>query len=335
MKSKYIIAILITVFLMTLLLMQVSISDILMTISRIDLLYLAYGFICYVIQYGARAFRLKLLLYPDNPGGMAIFNMVSIHNFLNHILPARLGEGSYLWLMNRYGNIPMTRCVSSLVVARIFDLISVIAFFIVGFGIIGFANANNSIWPLVFALVFLLIMILGLHFSEALGRIVIRYVVKVTGGRYAWVGGIERILVEITSGVAATTKRGLFFRLLGVSGLVWLANIYMFQMLLVGMGFHVPLVKVLLGATGAALTNILPINGFGSFGTMEAGWTIAFLYVGLSKDDAICSGFSIHIIALFFAAILALLGYIKLLRSVSSRVMMTEAVSKENQGTRS
>ena len=69
---------------------------------------------------------------------------------------------------------------------------------------------------------------------------------------------------------------------------------------------------MLIGATGAVLTNTLPVNSFGSFGTLEAGWTGGFLLVGMPLQEAIITGFGSHLIMLLCAAVIAVMCWILL-----------------------
>jgi len=59
------------------------------------------------------------------------------------------------------------------------------------------------------------------------------------------------------------------------------------------------------GNTGQVLANVLPVNSFGSFGTLEAGWSGGFVLVGMSPQDAITTGFGYHLINFVAAAAIA------------------------------
>jgi uncharacterized membrane protein YbhN (UPF0104 family) len=59
------------------------------------------------------------------------------------------------------------------------------------------------------------------------------------------------------------------------------------------------------GSTVAVIGNALPISGIGNWGTLEAGWAVGFLMVGLSKEKAIATGFGIHIIIFIVCAVIS------------------------------
>ena len=63
----------------------------------------------------------------------------------------------------------------------------------------------------------------------------------------------------------------------------------------------------LVGNTGQVLANVLPVNSFGSLGTLEAGWVGGFLLVGMTKQDAITTALGYHIINFVAAAVIAVI----------------------------
>jgi multisubunit Na+/H+ antiporter MnhC subunit len=59
-------------------------------------------------------------------------------------------------------------------------------------------------------------------------------------------------------------------------------------------------------------TTILPIQTIAGFGIIESGWALGFMVMGVSKNEAIASGFSIHIIILIFTLVIGVLGFINI-----------------------
>ncbi len=50
------------------------------------------------------------------------------------------------------------------------------------------------------------------------------------------------------------------------------------------------------------------IYGIGGFGTIEAIWTLVYVPLGMTLNDAIISGFSYHLIILLYTLFLGLTG---------------------------
>jgi len=79
--------------------------------------------------------------------------------------------------------------------------------------------------------------------------------------------------------------------------------------LLVAMGYRWPFVTVTAGASAAAVANLLPFNLIGNLGTLEAGWTAAFVALGVPVQMAAASGLAAHLWGLIFAAFFGVLGW--------------------------
>jgi len=60
------------------------------------------------------------------------------------------------------------------------------------------------------------------------------------------------------------------------------------------------------------LFSLVPIHGPAGFGTVEAPWVLALVYLNVPEKDAITSGFSLHIVVILFCSILGLFGAIGL-----------------------
>jgi len=66
---------------------------------------------------------------------------------------------------------------------------------------------------------------------------------------------------------------------------------------------------VVAGSAFAALANLLPFNLVGNLGTLEAGWTAAFMALGVPVDLAAATGFASHLWALLFAAMFGAMAW--------------------------
>jgi uncharacterized membrane protein YbhN (UPF0104 family) len=75
------------------------------------------------------------------------------------------------------------------------------------------------------------------------------------------------------------------------------------------MGHSWSFVTVAAGASIAALANLLPFNLIGNLGTLEAGWTAAFVALGVPLDVAAATGLAAHLWGLVFAAVFGAVGW--------------------------
>jgi uncharacterized membrane protein YbhN (UPF0104 family) len=94
--------------------------------------------------------------------------------------------------------------------------------------------------------------------------------------------------------------------------LSWLMIFVTFQAFLLGFKVEISLLKVLFGSTVAVIANALPIGGIGNWGTLEVGWAAGFLMTGLPKEQAIATGFGVHILIFITCALLELLSWVTL-----------------------
>lgn len=94
--------------------------------------------------------------------------------------------------------------------------------------------------------------------------------------------------------------------------LIWLFNYFLVYIIMAGLNFQISLLFVVLGGTFIVLTSILPIQGIAGFGTTEAVWTLVFVPLGLSINQAIISGFCFHIIMILYFSVLGIYGAIKI-----------------------
>jgi uncharacterized membrane protein YbhN (UPF0104 family) len=69
---------------------------------------------------------------------------------------------------------------------------------------------------------------------------------------------------------------------------------------------------VVAGSAAASLANLLPFNLIGNFGTLEAGWTAAFVGLGVPADVAAATGLACHLWAAVFVAVYGALAWLAL-----------------------
>lgn len=93
---------------------------------------------------------------------------------------------------------------------------------------------------------------------------------------------------------------------------MWAALWSLAWYLLAAMGYRWPPTEVVAGSTVASFANLLPFNLVGNLGTLEAGWTAAFVALGVPVEVAAATGFASHLWALVFAAIFGALSWVVL-----------------------
>lgn len=304
--------VLITIVLVALLLTQINQGDVIKTLKNINSIYLIAGFILYTCSNFFRAWRFYILLNAEVQLH-DLFNIECLHNAINNILPARTGELSYIYLLKKINNKTIGDGVATLVVARIFDFIALIILFFISIVLIKNIPAiiMNALWIIAIFAIFLL-MVLVILLTQ--GKKFVIHVQKTAESLHCennyWVNYLIRKGFEITESLDKIQMKKCIAGLITSSLLVWGFNYFVVYLIMMAMNFQISILLVILGGTFILLTTVLPIQGIAGFGTTEAIWTLVFIPLGLSLDQAIISGFCYHIVIILYFTILGIYGWI-------------------------
>jgi hypothetical protein len=315
MKNKIItrlLALIVTVSLLYILLSEVQIEEIVSTLLSLDPFFLILGFVAYATTYLLRALRFSILLH-DELRISDLFSVVCAHNMANNILPARTGELSYVYLLNKICKKSIGDGFSTLVVARVFDFVFITLFFVVS-ALVTSDLPEGSERVIQMAVLFLsviLFLLSTLLFFPRRFINFIEYIAGVLGAKESdllrsFLSKVEEVLESF--GKIRSIGRAGFSKVFLVTFFIWLVLYIMIFILARGMGIDLEFISMMLASSFSVFTNVLPIQGVGGFGTVEGGWTIGFVALGLDLETAISTGFTYHIVVLIYVFILGLLG---------------------------
>ena len=283
--------------------------------SGLSVRHMILAAVFYGITIIFRALRFQTLLHIGGSARLPYFRLlpvIAVHNMYNRIIPFRAGEASYIILLKKYYNYSVARSLPSLVLARVYDGIIVLALFAVCAPVVLGSGALVNFWlvPVLLAVVaigmYKLPAILNLT-SSMLGRIRKRpgLVARVTGA-------IARTCDAFVQNSAAMKKPSTVLVVILYSLLIWLSMFAMFFVMMHGFGLlplqaaSFPLIVV--GSTMAVAVFVLPVNT--PTGPMEIGWTAGFILVGLSQEAAMVSGLGVNFFAHGVAVVMGLAGFI-------------------------
>lgn len=300
----------ITVVLVAILLSQISFDDLIRTILATDPIYLIAAFFLYFCTYILRALRFSILL--NGTVRLAdLLPIICVHNMMNNILPARTGELSYVYLVKKLQGRTTGEGIATLLVARVFDFIVIIFLLLVtGFLIRTIPESiQNILWVMYFLLFSLLMVLVGLillgrSFMSGI-RLLFRRLrlEQIKTGDFLLRKGDETV-----EGFEQMDTRRNVVSITILSLLIWLFNFGSLYLILIGMGISLPIQNIIFGAAFILLSTILPFHGIAGFGTTEAIWTLVYIPLGMTPNDAIISGFSYHIIILVFVTLFGAVG---------------------------
>ena len=249
----------------------------------------------------ARALRFWVLLARSTPLRL-LSGIVMARNLFVDLLPARLGELSYVYLLTKRTGRPVEDGFASLMLAVAFDVVALsplllLAVLVVGGGEAlagpGFAVAAIGLGTLAYA---------GARLAGPVG---LRVAVWLgTEDPTRWRGRATALIRKTAVALEDAWTRRIGLPVLAISVVVRLAKFGSYYFLVLAimdpLGYSVSelgFFPVFLGVVSAELAAALPIHGIAGFGTFEAAWAISFTQLGFSREDAIISGILVHAVS--------------------------------------
>ena len=323
-KIGYILlSLVVSVILIWILLRQVNPKDFLYTFSNIFFPALLAYFAISLFGSFLRAWRYKLLLYPQKISWRNIFLVTFIRNLFVDLLPARIGSLSYIYILNKRLEVSFNTATSSFVVAFVYDFISLSPFLILAILAVGLGTTSISTpLMLLFSILFLVIMLVIYWQLIGFCRILIAVygfflrVIKYDQKQWAEVS-IEKLQLTVED-IAQIRKRRtdlpVFLLSLGIRMAKYGALYILLFALLQVHGYtlgSLSIWKTILGITGAEMTGFFPIKGLGGYGTWETAWALILTLLGFESRIAVLSS-GIHLVTNLFEYILGLLSILYL-----------------------
>jgi len=308
-SKRLIFSILITAGILFFLLLQISFKDLYALLRTIDPLWAALGSIAYLLATLFRALRFKWLLHSKGIPFSDLFRITAFYHLSLMVLPSKLGELSYPYLLKKISAMNVTEGLASLIVSRVYDFFIILVILL--FVSIGFEGLFEVHPFLIILLVVLLLgfLVFALSYMSSFLRCFSNVLERISHGIgsrnvrfFLW---IQKKMSEMAEDFYAIKARKTYFPVSVTSLASWIMIFCTFYAYMKGFGINIPLAKMIFGSTIGVIANALPISGIGNWGTLEAGWTAGFLMVGLSKEKAIATGFGVHIIIFIVCAIIS------------------------------
>ena len=312
--KRLFLSILITIGILFFLLSQISLKDLYTLLKNADPFWILLGALAYLLGIFFRALRYKWLIHSKEIPLSDLFRISVFYSFSLMVLPSKLGELSYPYFLNRLCGMNMTEGLASLIASRVYDFFTILVIFLLA------SMGFQSLFKInVFLIIVLVTLLFGLtffaffymsdllkFFSNALGKISQR-IGRKNSKPFQWT---QKKIHEMAEDFYAIKARRTYLPVTVTSLVAWIMAFWMFYALLKGFGVSVTFSKVIFGSTVAIVANALPISGLGNWGILEAGWTAGFLLVGLSKVEAITTGFGVHIIIFMTGAVTSLVCWV-------------------------
>ena len=309
-SKKLITAGLITIILLGILLSQIEIGALGAALGSINPLYLVLGFLLYVAIFVLRAIRLNIIL-EGRVSVRVLLKILFIHNLFNNVIPARLGELSYVYLLKEKGKLPLNYGISSLMIARIFDIIGIAFLFLISFFVVKdlpvFVTSCLMAVGAVLGLILLFIILL-LFYNERFLSFIEKMASKTRLDRIKYTRmALEKSGETLENFKIIKSKHVIVLSFL-ISIAIWFLASTMTYLFLMEMSIYLSIWKIFIASGIIVITTILPIHSVGGFGTIESIWTVTYVALGVSTQTAIASGLGIHLIIVLYFLILGFAG---------------------------
>ena len=298
------------------LLKEIDIQRIPQTLSGLSIRALLIGFISYCLLVLAKASRFRALLNLDS-SLYQLFPILALHTFWGNILPMRTGDVSYVYLMQRRQKVDATQGIASLIVASLIDLILLIGLVLATVWLLRNSLPDSFTVTLLYLSLLLIgsVLITIFVLVSVVPNACIRLAEVCAGSLLglknrpiSWIvnKGLQ-VLQELT-----TFRSNRRFLEVWAYSLMCLLIRFGFQCyLVVEMGVDVPVMQVLFALAFTNVFNLLPIQTVGNFGTTEFPFVWLLKHFGTSVEVATVTGFSLHILILFYCVPLGLYGYFR------------------------
>ncbi len=246
-----------------------------------------------ILSYALRAWRMYDY-FPQFLSGqwLQTWRLMLIHNAMNNVLPARMGELSFPVLMRRYFGVGYAHSVSSLLWFRALDLHTILAF---------------AVFPLMIStrLRVLALPLLFIWMSLPIWAYLLRNQLKVQlAGKD---GSFSVFMQKALHGLPDSWWA--FCRSWAMTWANWVVKLVTLAWLLSQFVPDVNWNLLLTSVVTGELTSVLPIHAPGGFGTYEAG-VIAPLSRMVEAKVALTAAVNLHLFVLGASLIGALIGWL-------------------------
>jgi uncharacterized membrane protein YbhN (UPF0104 family) len=286
------------------------------TWARLSLLAWLPAFALHALLYVVRSWRFAVLLPAEHrPPQRQLLPVCAAHTLATFVLPAKIGEATFLLYAGRVAGTPAAPALAALVVSRILDMATVF----LGLGVACVAMHHAGAWPehgwFLPAGLVLLSMSAGGFGLAARGDSLVAalrwtlFALRLSDTRFG-----RAVAARVDALGSALRAAGSPARLLAagaLSLLAWLA-VFLFCAILargLGIGEQIGLFEATFGSALAIITSLVPLSAFANFGTFEAGWTGGFGLFGVPADVAVATGVGLHLVQLVHVVALGLLGH--------------------------
>ncbi len=232
---------------------------------------------------------------------------IAVQNFLLRITPLRLGELSLPYFLRRSAGEPLSESMISLLLVRLVELWLLLV--LAGLASVLWFGIEDQQQMMIMALVgasLVSLLLFTLRYWLRWGWLLLHWTAHLTGAAR------NRLISQTLEAMREAANLGMHLSLRALTALVIYTFVIvalqfvLFWCVLRAFGLDLEAAQVIVGASLAQVASALPVATVGSIGTLEIGWTVGFISVGVSMSDAALTGIATQILTLFFSGVFAL-----------------------------
>ncbi|MDA0989143.1 MAG: lysylphosphatidylglycerol synthase domain-containing protein [Verrucomicrobia bacterium] len=260
-----------------------------------------------LLQAAFRASRFRVIIRAEDgvmaPGLGQTFLVTLVRNMTVDLLPGRIGELSYIAMMNRGYRVRGEYCVSSLAISFVFDLVALLGVIAtLGFaqwmtGALEVAVVHLLLVLVVIAAILSAVVLWGVRPMIGIGRLVLGPLGKTKLFSVAFA-----FLEHVSDAIASARRSRIMLRVLALSLGVRIAKYTALYLLFRGVAAGAfpefdgaPPLQVLFGLIGGEAGASLALPTLMGFGSYEAGSMFALAWLGYSAAAAATLMLVVHI----------------------------------------
>jgi uncharacterized membrane protein YbhN (UPF0104 family) len=257
-----------------------------------------------IFNTSLRAYRYRIIVASteeNTPSFFHFFLVTASRNMFVDMLPSRLGELSYIAMLNKGYAVSGATCLSSLIISFVFDLIAltILIFVLV---LAQFFAAGNFLWlaPLLCLLCVILVCFYLFFLS------ILRFMTTTLNSFIFFQNGIgQKITLFITKNITAleqAKKAGIGWHLLLLSFGIRVGKYTGLYALFIGVAASFPLVNsdpvaAVIALISAEAGASLPLPVFMGFGAYEATGSLAMVALGATSSVSLIMMLALHIVS--------------------------------------
>ena len=298
----------------------------------------------YLIQLVLRAWRYRILIAASGEQNIPSFFHMSVvtgvRNMLVDMLPARVGELSYVAMLNRGYRVGADACLSSLTIAIAFDFVALL-FVVLGLFAVQLFSGGVESWmfgALISATVITIIAIIGLF---VIAPWFVKVFMQLDSPRIKEskiLNFIIKLANKFAIAIQATRNSNSLWSVLllsiGIRVLKYAGFFLLFKAVVVP-SFQqlagLPMPQVVSALIGGELAASLPVPAFMSFGVYEAGGTAVLTAFGIDKVQSLVAMLAVHIWSQLFDYIFGGICLLLFVILFKSSVGKEQVKSKKSQ----